>query len=253
MLHEIFGFDNLTTALIVLAGFFAAGLAKGTFGLGMPFIGIPVMTLAIPFQTSVAMFVVPNFTANFQQMLMGGKIVVYLRRFRWLLVTMLISVPFSVQFLIKVDQDICLVVFGGLAVVFAVVQMLPMALTVTPEQERWLNPVMGLFAGALAGVSGLYGPVLIIYFMALRLSKDDFVAALSLMYFLGSAALYGTLAVAQILTVQVVAASAVGAVIIGVMVYLGQFVRARINEARYRKLILVLLIGIGVEMVWRAI
>ena len=93
MLQSVFGFDDVKTLLILLAGFLAAGLAKGTFGLGMPFFGIPVMTLAMPFQTALAMFVVPNFTANLQQMLMGGKIFVYLRRFGWLLFTMLASVP----------------------------------------------------------------------------------------------------------------------------------------------------------------
>ena len=252
MLFDIFGFDDIATITIVLAGFFAAGLAKGTFGLGMPFFGLPVMTVAIPFQTALGMFVVPNFTANFQQMLMGGKIVLYLRRFTWLLVTMLASVPFSVQFLLKADQATCLLIFGVLSVAFAGVQMFPMSFTITAERERWLNPFVGLLAGALAGVSGLYGPVLIVYLMALRLPKDDFVAALSLMYFLGSVALYGTLAAAQVLTLQVLAASAVGAVVIGIMVHFGQYVRERIDEARYRKLILLLLMAIGIEMVWRS-
>ncbi len=252
MFSDIFGFDDIATIAVVMLGFFAAGLAKGTFGLGMPFFGIPVMTLAIPFQTALAMFVVPNFTANFQQMLMGGKIILYLRRFKWLLVTMLASVPISVQFLLRVDQATCLLVFGLLSAAFAGVQMFPMRFTISSEHERWLNPIMGLLAGALAGVSGLYGPVLIVYFIALRLPKDDFVAALSLMYFLGSVALYGTLAAAQVLTLHVLAASAVGAVVIGVMVHFGQYVRARIDEQRYRKLILLLLIAIGVEMVWRS-
>lgn len=253
MLSSIFGFDSVSTALIVLAGFFAAGLAKGTFGLGMPFFGMPVMTAAIPFQTALAMFVVPNFTANFQQMLMGGKIVVYLRRFGWLLFTMMATVPFSVQMIVGIDQDTCLLVFGVLAVVFAAAQMFPFSFTVTPAQERWLSPLMGLLSGLLAGLSGLYGPPLIVYLMALRLPKDDFVAALSLMYFLGSIALYGALAFAQVLTLKVLAASAMGAVIIGVMVYFGQFVRARIDEARYRKLILLMLMAIGVEMAWRGL
>jgi uncharacterized membrane protein YfcA len=253
VLSDIFGFDSATTALIVLAGFFAAGLAKGAFGLGMPFFGMPVMTAAIPFQTALAMFVVPNFTANFQQMLMGGKVKVYLRRFGWLLFTMMATVPFSVQMIVNVDQKTCLLVFGVLAAIFAGAQMFPFSFTVTPKQEVWLSPLMGLLSGLLAGLSGLYGPPLIIYLMALRLPKDDFVAALSLMYFLGSIALYGALAFAQVLTLKVLAASAVGAVIIGVMVYFGQFVRARIAEERYRKLILLMLMAIGVEMAWRGL
>ncbi|MBL8631400.1 MAG: sulfite exporter TauE/SafE family protein [Rhodospirillaceae bacterium] len=253
MLQDLFGFPDLSTALIVLVGFFAAGLAKGTFGVGMPFFGMPVMTLAIPFQTSLAMFAVPNFTANFQQMLMGGSVVKNFKRFAGLLAPMLATIPFSVQFLVKVDQNTCLLVFGVLSAVFAGVQMFPVKFTITPAQEKWLSPLMGLMAGALAGVSGLYGPVLIVYLIALRLPKDDFVAVLSMMYFLGSVALYLALAVTNVLTLQVLAASAVGAVVIGVMVHYGQYVRKRIDDAKYRKLILLLLIGIGLEMTWRAL
>jgi uncharacterized membrane protein YfcA len=250
--EQIFGFDELTAA-IVLLGFFAAGLAKGTFGLGMPFFGIPVMTFGIPFQTALAMFAVPNFTANFQQMLMGGHIKNNLKRFAPLLIPMLVTVPFSVQFLVKVDQETCLLVFGTLSVFFAGVQMFPVNFTITPQQERWLSPLMGLLAGGLAGLSGLYGPILIVYLIALRLPKDDFVAVLSLMYFLGSVSLYAALAISEVLTLQVLAASAVGAVLIGILVHYGQFVRKRIDDAKYRKLILVLLMAIGAEMIWRVL
>lgn len=253
MLEDIFGIPDTRTAIIVALGFLAAGVAKGTFGLGMPFFGIPVLTLAIPFQTALAMFVVPNFTANFQQMLMGGSIRAHAKRFAWLLIPMLLTIPISVQFLVKIDQDTCLMVFGVLSIVFASIQMFPVSFVISPERERWLSPLVGLMAGALAGLSGLYGPILIIYLMALRLPKDDFVAVLSLMYFLGSIALYGALAVTNILTLHVLAVSALGAVLIGVMVYFGQFIRKRINEARYRKLVLILLMAIGVEMTWRAL
>jgi uncharacterized membrane protein YfcA len=249
---EFFGFPDATTAVVVMIGFFAAGLAKGTFGLGMPFFGMPVMATVISLPTSLAMFAVPNFTANFQQMLMGGRIVVYLRRFAWLVVTMLATIPFSVQYMVTIDPATGLLVFGSLAFAFAGAQMLPIAFTINAQQERWLNPIVGLLCGVLAGLSGLYGPILIVYFLALRLPKDDFVAALSLMYFTGSIAIYGALTYAQVLTLQVLAASAVGAVIIGLMVHFGQFVRNHINEARYRKLILILLMAIGVEMMWRS-
>lgn len=253
MLEAIFGFPDAHTAAVVALGFLVGGLVKGVFGLGMPFFGIPIMTAAIPFQTSLAMFAVPTFTANIQQMLMGGRIRFFLRRFAWLLAAMLATIPFSVYVLVRIDQDICVLIFGVMAVSFAGLQLFPFAFAITPAQERIFNPIIGFLAGALAGVSGVYGPIVILYFMALRLPKDDFVAALAIVYFLGSFALYAALAAAKVLTLQVLGVSAAGAALIAVMVYFGQFVRRRIDEARYRKAIFLMLVVIGLDMVRRGL
>ncbi|MCB2108723.1 MAG: sulfite exporter TauE/SafE family protein, partial [Rhodobacteraceae bacterium] len=240
--------DHPFAAAMVLLGFIAGGTAKGLFGLGMPFVGMPVMVFAIPFPTALALFLVPNFTANGQQMLAGGNFKRNLKRWFWLYAPMLVIVPFAIQFLVRIDQSRSILGLGLVSFVFAVLQMFPVAARIDPRHERWMNPVVGVVSGLLAGVSGLYGPVLIIYLMALRLPKDDFVASLSLMYFLGSFAIYGSLAFASVIDLEVIVVSALGGIIIGAMLIVGQRLRARIDEARYRKLILVLLMVMGADM-----
>ncbi|MDX2141754.1 MAG: sulfite exporter TauE/SafE family protein [Rhodospirillaceae bacterium] len=246
-------FPDLTSALLVLLGFVAGGLAKGVFGLGMPFVGLPFMVVAIPFQTAIALFLVPNFTANGQQMFGGGKFAVHLRRWAGLIVPMLAVIPFSVKILLTIDQDTAVLILGLVSVVFALLQIMPFAATIDPKHERWLNPIVGMTAGSLAGISGLYGPVVIIYLMALRVPKDEFVASMGLIYFMGSVALYGSLAAFSIITRDVLIVSAVGAVIIGAMILLAERIRARIAEARYRKLILILLMIMGADMIRRGL
>lgn len=244
--------DAAAVAALVL-GFVAGGLAKGVFGLGMPLVGLPVMVLAIPYPTAVALFLVPNFTANGQQMFEGGRLLTNLRRFATLLVPMLAVIPLSVRLLVSISAETSLLVLGALCVIFAAYQMFPLSFRCPPERERWMNPAVGAVAGALAGISGIYGPVLIVYLMALRLPKDDFVAALSMMYFLGSVMIAVMLARESVVTVEVLAASAVGAAIIGAMMALGRIVRRRIDEARYRTLILVLLALMGGDMIRRGL
>ncbi|MDX2224301.1 MAG: sulfite exporter TauE/SafE family protein [Rhodospirillaceae bacterium] len=242
--------DTAAVAAVAL-GFVAGGLAKGVFGLGMPLVGLPVMVLAIPYPTAVALFLVPNFTANGQQMFEGGRLAANLRRFATLIVPMLAVIPLSVKLLVSISAETSLLVLGGLCVIFAVYQMFPLSFDCPPQRERWLNPIVGVIAGALAGLSGIYGPVLIVYLMALRMPKDDFVAALSMMYFMGSVMIAAMLAREAVITLEVLAASAVGAAIIGAMMVLGRIVRRRIDEARYRKLILVLLMVMGADMIRR--
>jgi uncharacterized membrane protein YfcA len=244
---------DLVTALIIAAGFVLGGLAKGIFGLGMPFLALPVLVTVLPYQVAVAVFLIPNFTANFQQAVRKGFWRHNLRRYIWLIVPMLVIIPFTVQILVRIEQDTGLLILGLISLVFVATQVLPVRLTVEAASQRWLNPVVGVAAGILCGLSGLYGPILIVYLLALRVPKDEFVSALALMYFLGSFPLYGSLAFANVLTLKVAAVSLAGAIIIGFMILIGRRFRDRVDEERYRKLILILLFVIGCDLLRRSL
>lgn len=244
---------DLLSLLVIAAGFAVGGLSKGTFGLGMPILALPILVTVLPYQTAVALMLVPSFTANFQQAVRKGIWRYTLRRYVWLLIPMLIVIPLMVQVLIQIEQKTGLMILGLISLTFVATQLLPIQPVIKTAREKWLNPIVGVAAGALCGISGLYGPVLIVYLLALRIPKDEFVSALALMYFLGSFALYGSLAAARILTLDVAVASAVGAVIIGLMILIGQRIRDRLNEELFRKLILGLLFIVGCDLLRRAL
>src|SRR5205085_4100172 len=60
-------------------------------------------------------------------------------------------------------------------------------LRVGPRLERALSPVVGALSGVLGGASMLFGPPIMIYLLSLRLARDEFVATVSLLYFVGAA------------------------------------------------------------------
>lgn len=244
---------DIITALTIAAAFALGGLSKGTFGLGMPFLALPVLVTVLPYQVAVALLLIPSFTANFQQAVRLGLWRQNLKRFLWLIIPMLVVIPFMVQVLVRIEQETGLLILGLISLTFVATQTLPFQPVINLAWQRLLNPIVGVAAGVLCGISGLYGPVLIVYMLALRIPKDELVSALALMYFLGSIPLYGGLAAADILTPSVVLVSLAGALIVGVMILLGQRIRSRLNEDRYRKLILALLFVIGIDLMRRAI
>lgn len=244
---------DLVTALVIFAGFALGGLAKGTFGLGMPLLALPVLVLVLPYQVAVALFLIPNFTANFHLAVRKGLWRQNFKRFQWLIIPMLCVIPFMAQVLIRIEQETGLLILGVISLLFVATQVMPYQPTINPSGQKFLNPLVGVSAGILCGVSGLYGPVLIVYLLALRLPKDEFVSALALMYFLGSIPLYGSLAFSDILTSDVALISGIGACIIGLMILMGQKIRDHLNEKCYRSLVLILLFFIGVDLVRRAI
>lgn len=244
---------DIPTLLIIAFGFAVGGLAKGIFGLGMPFLALPVLVTVLPYQVAVAVFLVPNFTANFQQAMRKGLWRQNLKRYLWLIIPMLVVIVLTAQILLSIEQETGLLILGLICLAFVATQVLPIKPVIHAGRERLLNPVVGMAAGVLCGLSGLYGPALIVYLLALRIPKDEFVSALALMYFLGSFPLYGSLAFGGILTLEVAIISVFGAAIIGVMILIGQKIRDRLHEERYRKLVLGLLFIVGCDLLRRAL
>jgi uncharacterized protein len=56
---------------VVAAAFSLAGLVKGVTGLGLPTVGMGVLTLAMPAAQAAALLVVPAFITNAWQMISG--------------------------------------------------------------------------------------------------------------------------------------------------------------------------------------
>jgi len=219
----------------------------------MPFMAVPILVNVVPFQVAIAMMVVPTITANLQLAWGGGRITFHLKRFMGLLIPMLLVIPFAVQILIRIEQKVGLFIIGIIAIIFVLSQLLPLKLVILPERERWLSPVVGVSAGLVCGLSGFYGPVLIPYLLALRISRDEFVAALSLIYLCGSLALNSTLAGVHVLTWEIFSVSLVGGLLVSGMILIGSKVRAAIEEERYRKLVLGLLLLMGCDLIRRAL
>ena len=124
------------------------------------------------------------------------------RRFWPLFVPMVATTLVAAQFLARVDVATGALVLGSIVIAFVASQTFPVRLTVSPTLEPWLKPPVGLVAGFMGGLSNLFGPVLLIFLVSLRLPKDEFVRVVAFLFAAGGAALYLTLIANGVLTLE---------------------------------------------------
>lgn len=241
------------TLLLAAGAFLAGGTVKGVLGIGLPLIAVPLLATALDLQTAVALMIVPVTSSNLLQAVQGGHYGKAVRRFWPVLVPLVLFTIVSAQFLADIDLQTGALVLGVIVMAFAVVQALPLRLTVTPELTRLLNPLMGALSGALGGVSNLFGPPLIIYLVALRLPKEEFVGSIALLFLVGGVTLYATLFLNGLLTLELVGLSAAGAVPMGAGLLLGGRLRERIPQRTFERLLLLVLFLIGINLVRRGL
>ena len=241
---------GLTLALGLMT-FLAAGTVKGTLGIGLPLVAVPLLATVLDLPTAVALMVVPVLTSNIIQALQGKQKIATFRRFFPLLLTLIPSTIIAAQFLSSVNLRTGSLVLGVIVVLFSLSQLVRFNFEINKTQERYLNPVVGLVAGFLGGVSNLFGPPLIMYLVTLKLEKDDFVTTIGLLFVIAAATFYTTLATAGILSLENAVGSLVAAIPVMAGVFIGTRLRNRINQKTFERVLLVILIVVGLNLIRR--
>jgi uncharacterized membrane protein YfcA len=233
-------------ALVALVGssavmFIAGGIVKGALGVGLPLVVVPLLSLILPTSKAIGLLVMPVILSNFLQAFSNGRFSYTLRRFTPLLIAQLIATLLANHWGAQLSPSAMNIVMA-LSVVVAVAMMaLQPKGDLSPRQEKWGGPIVGFIAGSIGGASSLTGPVLITYLMALKLTRDEFVGSISIIYLLGSVPMYMAMFAWGRFEFDVVLLSclALGPVYIGLR--LGGVFRSRMSETGFRKSLFVFL------------
>jgi uncharacterized protein len=215
-----------------------SGVVKGILSLGLPLVGMPLLTLVVDVPTAVGILMVPLVLSNLIQAIEGRGTVAMLKRF-WPVIIFLIGGTFiGTALFAALDRHVLLLAVGVLAIILSTFSIMQPHVSIPRNMEPWLGPPVGLVAGVIGGMSTLFGPLLAVYVVGLKLPRDDFVKAISLLYLIAAVCLtlggtaQGT-ADAKVLTWSAIAMIPVyGGMLIG------QRVRRYVNPDQFRLLVL---------------
>ncbi len=178
--------NEMLASLPLIAGcavaFTLAGIVKGVLSLGLPLVGLPLLMLVVDVKTAVALLMVPLVLSNFIQAIAGEPALPLLRRFWPLLLCLAVGTMIGTALLAALDRHILLLAIGAFAIVFSTASILRPHFAIPARAETWLGPVVGFVSGVIGVLSTLFGPILAIYVVGLRLPRDTFVKVISILY-----------------------------------------------------------------------
>ena len=218
-----------------------AGVIKGIIGFGLPVVSIPLLALAMPVPQAVTLMPIPILLSNVWQAFHGSHFTRALKRFWPLLLSMSIGTVIGAKILVAVEARVLYALIGLVVVLFSLTSYLQPQLRIHARDERWLGTVAGLIGGVMGGLSTIYGPPLIMFLVALHLHKDEFVGTIAA---LGAFDIMGQseLILSTLATIPLLVGMAVG-----------QLLRARIAQERFRHALLAMLSLLGCGLVLRSL
>lgn len=234
-----------------VAAFVLGGLVKGTLGVGLPLVVVPLLSLVAPSPTAIALVSVPVVASNIVQVWQAAPGSRQVKRFWPLIVCLVIATALTVPMTLALSPR-ALNAMLAVAVLLAVVAMaFNPTLTIQPGHEKLASAGVGLLSGLLGGVSSLTGPVVITYLSSLRLSREQFVGTISVIYLFGMLPLYLAMAAVGRLGVSELGLSLVACLPMFAGMAVGKRLRYRLSEAVFRKLLLGFLVVVAIALLFK--
>jgi uncharacterized membrane protein YfcA len=232
-LTQAFVLLNLTLGVCVTA-FLLGGLVKGTLGVGLPLFAVPMMSLVIPSTRAIGLVAVPVVFSNLWQMVDSRKMTSGWKRFWPLISTQLIATILTVKFTLSLNESQMSKMVAFSMMLALVLMIYKPSFKVSAKREKKMSALAGALSGLLGGVSALTGPVIITYLMALKLSREEFVGCISIIYLSSALPLYGAMLYYARTDVLDLGYSALALIPMALGLMLGKQIRQRISEKAFR-------------------
>ena len=232
-----------------------AGFVKGTVGFAMPLIMISAFSSFLPPEVALAGLILPTLATNISQSTRQGLGAAWdsARTYRRFLIATLVLIVVSAQFVKVIPQGLFLLLLGVPITLFALAQLSGRKLALKLEHRDRAEWIMGAVGGLYGGVSGVWGPPLIVYLLSIGAGKVETVRVQGVVFLLGAVVLLG----AHLQTGVMSGANLWFSALLVVPAVLGQVVglkvQDRLDQARFRRWTQGLLVLTGGNLVWRAI
>ena len=232
-----------------------AGTIKGALGFAMPMIMISAFPGFMTVELALAGLILPTLVTNLSQAFRQGvdEAIGSVRKYWRMMTAIAVFLVISAQLLPYMPERLMLGLLGGPIVAFAVVQLLGIPLRIRVERRRRAEWGLGMIGGLYGGVSGVWGPPLIVYLLSTGAEPREMVRVQGVVFLMGAVVLLGAHLQSGVLNASSIPFSALLVLPAALGMWLGYRIQDRLDAARFRRWTLVLLVLTGLNLLRRAI
>ena len=246
-MHTLY-FAHASIVAAVVCSLIVAGLLKGTIGVGMPVVALPLLSLFIDVKSAAMLLSMPLIFSNLPQALEGGKTGRCLMQLTPVILGMVPGLFLGVQVLLALDANVAKIIAGLVLVGVGGVTLLAPKLKLQPRLVLAAGVTFGFFGGILGGIAAMAGPLVFIFMLAKGLHGKAFTkeASLYLVVSSGLLAIFLTASHEFSWIDASVSTAATLPVVLGM--YAGQYMRDKIAPETFKRLVLIAVIASGAEL-----
>ncbi|MEM6479462.1 MAG: sulfite exporter TauE/SafE family protein [Pseudomonadota bacterium] len=231
-----------------------AGVVKGIVGFAMPMVLVSGLGSFLAPELALAGLILPTLVTNAMQALRQGFAAMLgsLRRYRLFLAMGGAALLASSQLFSQIPANAFYLLLGVPVTLYAVALLLGVPLKLNGK-SRATSVALGLFAGAIGGISGVWGPVTVAYLTAYELSKEEQMRVQGAIYGLGAVLLAFAHLASGVLDARTIPFSALLVLPAVLGLWIGFRIQDRMDQSLFKKATLVVLAIAGLNLIRRGL
>jgi uncharacterized protein len=250
-------FDLITAGLPVelfiaaLAITLFAGFVKGAVGFAMPLILVSAFAVFLPQKVVLAGLILPTLVTNLSQAFRQGvgPAVETTRTYRRFLIATVTCIAISAPFADAIPRWLYLLMLGVPITVFAGLQLTGRSLAIRLQHRDRAEWGLGVIGGLYGGVSGIWGPPLLVFLLSTGADKLQMIRAQGVVFLIGAVMLLAAHLTTGLANAQTLPFSAALCLPALIGLSIGYRVQDRLDQQRFRRWTQGLLVLTGLNMV----
>lgn len=231
----------------ICAIFVFAGIVKGFLGIGLPAAAMGLLTLIISPTEAISLLWLPIlFTNIFQYGRARNKREIAMT-YKWFATAIFCSIFLTSLFINDYPTALLTVAIGIAMVVFSLNLLFGLSLPVGPGRGWQVG--VGIVSGVLGGLSSIWSPPVAMYLMARNTPKDMFIGTTGFLFLAGCLPLGAGLVISGLITWPVIVKSLLGLLMTLTGFRIGEILRERISQDRFRQIVLVAFLIMGGRLI----
>jgi uncharacterized membrane protein YfcA len=228
-----------------------AGFVKGAVGFAMPMILVSAFAVFLPKELALAGLILPTLFTNLSQAFRQGvgPAVDTARTYRRFLIATVVFIAVSAPFADAIPQAIYLLMLGVPISIFAALQLAGRSLAIPVRNRAAAEWGLGVIGGLYGGVSGIWGPPLLVLLLSTGADKLQIIRAQGVVFLIGAMALLVSHLGTGLANAETLGFSAALSVPALAGLYAGYWVQDRLDQERFRRWTQGLLVLTGLNMV----
>ncbi len=240
---------------LAFAVMFFAGFTKGAVGFALPMISVSGIGSLMSAEVAIAALILPGLVTNLMQSLRNGIVAALgsLLKYWRINLSLFVLIGLCAQLIVVLPEAAIFSILGVVVSAFGLVQLLGWKPRYRKENEGLIEWVVGLVAGFLGGLAGVWGPPILMYLLARDVPKIEIVRVQGIAFLIGSIVLTAAHLYSGVLNTVTIPFSSWLILPAVAGMWLGQRLQDRLPQAEFRKLVLFVLILAGLNLLRRGV